>query len=85
MKERTITRTIATTVYTVSIMENGEMKTTEFPFTGNITDKQALKVIRKFHETDTCQIGFIVGKTTSEELWEMTEIDFMRFGHKVEK
>lgn len=85
MRERNITRTITTTIYEVSVMDNGQPKTEKFPFTGNITDAQALKVIRRFHENENYMIGFIVGKTEETELWEMSELDFMKFGHKVEK
>ncbi len=86
--ERMITRTIQKKVYNTLVFDctTGETRTADFILTEKITDnEQALKMLRKRYEGDTIKVCAIVGTKIEEKLYAMSEVDFLKYAHIVEK
>ena len=80
-RERMVTRTITNTTYKIMCVEttNCEVTIEEFITTDDFTDdEKALKYFRKQHETETKKLVKIKNVETTEQLYGMTEIEFMQ-------
>ena len=87
-QERMITRTIQKKVYSTLVFDCVEntTKTTDFILTERVTDNEsALKMLRKRYEGDTLKVCAIVGTKIEEKLYAMSEVDFLKYAHIVEK
>lgn len=87
-QERMITRTIQKKVYSTLVFDCAEntTKTTDFILTEKVTDNEAaLKMLRKRYEGDTLKVCAIVGTKIEEKLYAMSEVDFLKYAHIVEK
>lgn len=86
--ERMVTRTIQKKVYVCKVFDNvtEEMRTAEFILTDKVKDNDAaLKMLKKRYDGDTIQILKISDTKIEEKLYAMSEVDFLRFAHIVEK
>lgn len=77
---RMVTRTV--TVTNVEVMcltvSSAEVSTRTFKISGNIVDKQdALKLVKKSHETDDFKPTAIISMSTEELLYGMPEEQFI--------
>ena len=86
--ERMITRTIQKKVYTclVFMCDTGKTENTDFILTEKVTDNDvALRLLRKRYEGDTLKIAAIIGTKIEEKLYAISEVDFLKYAHPVEK
>ena len=86
--ERMVTRTISKKVYTCIVFDNQTMNTKECDFilTEKITDNaQALKLLKKRYDGDTLIVCAIKDTHIEEKLYAMSEVDFLKYAHIVEK
>lgn len=81
-RERQVTRTINVTTATALCMDitTKETEERELVITGEVpTDEKMLKDLRKLYETDTFKVVTIMGLETKEELYGMTEVEFLKY------
>ena len=86
--ERMVTRTIQKKVYVCKVydMDDDNVMTCEFILTEKIKDNDtALKMLKKRYDGDTLQILKIVDTKIEEKLYAMSEVDFLKYAHIVEK
>ena len=86
--ERMITRTIQKKVYTTLVFDcvTGETRNSDFILTEKVTDNDtALKMLRKRYEGDSIKVCAIVNTKIEEKLYAMSEVDFLKYAHIVEK
>ena len=86
--ERMVTRTIQKKVYVVKVydMISDTVNTSEFILTDKVKDNDvALKMLKKRYDGDSIQILKIVDTKIEEKLYAMSEVDFLRYAHIVEK
>lgn len=86
--ERMVTRTIQKKVYTCIVFDNATMTTKECDFilTEKVTDdKKALALLKKRYDGDTLMVCAIINTKIEEKLYAMTEVDFLKYAHIVEK
>lgn len=86
--ERMITRTIQKKVYVCKIfdMVSESIGTSEFILTDKVKDNDtALKMLKKRYDGDSIQILKIVDTKIEEKLYAMSEVDFLKYAHIVEK
>ena len=86
--ERMVTRTIQKKVYLCKVFDNvtEEMRTAEFVLTDKVKDNEtALKMLKKRYDGDSIQILKISGTKIEEKLYAMSEVDFLKYAHIVEK
>ena len=86
--ERMVTRTIQKKVYVCKVFDNvtEEMRTAEFVLTDKIKDNEtALKMLKKRYDGDSIQILKISDTKIEEKLYAMSEVDFLKYAHIVEK
>ena len=86
--ERMVTRTIQKKVYTCAVFhkETNTFDTQNFTLTEKVTDNdKALAMLRKRYEGQTLAIAAIVNTHIEEKLYAMTEVDFLKYAHIVEK
>lgn len=86
--ERMITRTIQKKMYTCIVFKcnTNEVIESDFIITEKITDNDAaLKILRKRYEGDTLKIAAIKSTHIEEKLYAMSEVDFLKYAHIVEK
>lgn len=78
-----VTRTIVTTNVTAMVINPENMETATKVFTYDGIDKEdktkILKYLRKRNETETCSLVSIVKIETIEQLYGMTEEDFIKY------
>lgn len=78
-----VTRTINTTTVTALTINPETMETTTKVFTYDGVEKEdkvkILKYLRKRNETETCSLVSIVKIETTEQLYGMTEEDFIKY------
>ena len=82
VRERMVTRTITTTTYKVMTVNTETCEVSITPYTTSevfIDDGKALKHLRKTHETETLKLVKIDSIETTEQLYGMTEIDFIQY------
>ena len=86
--ERMVTRTIQKKVYTCVVFDcqTNEVRDADFILTEKITDDAvALVKLRKRYEGDSIKIAAIKNTHIEEKLYAMTEVDFLKYAHVVEK
>ena len=86
--ERMVTRTIQKKVYVCKVydMTDDTVRTCEFILTEKIKDNDvALKMLKKRYDGDILQILKIVDTKIEEKLYAMSEFDFLKYAHIVEK
>ena len=86
--ERMVTRTIQKKVYVCKVFDNvtEEMRTAEFVLTDKVKDNDtALKLLKKRYDGDSIQILKISDTKIEEKLYAMSEVDFLKYAHIVEK
>ena len=86
--ERMVTRTIQKKVYVCKVFDNvtEEMRTAEFVLTDKVKDNEtALKMLKKRYDGDSIQILKISDTKIEEKLYAMSEVDFLKYAHIVEK
>lgn len=86
--ERMVTRTIQKKVYVCKVFDNvtEEMRTAEFVLTDKVKDNEtALKLLKKRYDGDSIQILKISDTKIEEKLYAMSEVDFLKYAHIVEK
>lgn len=86
--ERMITRTIQKKVYTVMTYDTFNKKPGmgEFVLTEKIKDDEvALKLLRKRYEGEHLKIAAIVETHIEEKLYALSEVEFLKYAHPVEK
>ena len=86
--ERMVTRTIQKKVYICKVydMVFDTVETSEFILTEKVKDNDvALKMLKKRYDGDTLQILKIVDTKIEEKLYAMTEVDFLKYAHILEK
>lgn len=79
-KERMVTRTVALTECEVMVVDitKGEVSNITQNITGKITDNSAaMKTCKKLLETETVKVVAITKMSTRDELYGMTETDFI--------
>ena len=86
--ERMVTRTIQKKVFVCKVFDNqtDEIRTSEFILTDKVKDNEtALRLLRKRYDGDSIQILKITDTKIEEKLYAMTEVDFLKYAHIVEK
>ena len=86
--ERMVTRTIQKKVYVVKVydMISDTIGTSEFILTDKVKDNDvALKMLKKRYDGESIQILKIVDTKIEEKLYAMSEVDFLKYAHIVEK
>lgn len=86
--ERMITRTIQKKVYNTLVFDCVENITrqSDFILTEKVKDNdEALKLLRKRYEGDSIKVCAIISTKIEEKLYAMTEVDFLKYAHIVEK
>lgn len=85
-RERMITRTISNTTATVMVA-NPKTATLENITVqmGGITDKGEMEKLLRKKDTETRKFVAIVAVTVSEQIWGMTEAEFMSHAKILEK
>lgn len=86
--ERMVTRTIQKKVYICKVFDNvtEEMRTAEFVLTDKVKDNDAaLKMLKKRYDGESIQILKISDTKIEEKLYAMSEVDFLKYAHIVEK
>jgi len=86
-RERQVTRTINVTDITAICMDIETMETLEktLVITGDsLTNDQALKQAKKAYETETFKVVAIKAMETREELYGMTEIEFLKYARRLD-
>lgn len=86
--ERMVTRTIQKKVYVCKVFDNvtEEMRTAEFVLTDKVKDNEtALKMLKKRYDGNSIQILKISDTKIEEKLYAMSEADFLKYAHIVEK
>ena len=86
--ERMVTRTIQKKVYVCKVFDKvtEEMCTAEFVLTDKVKDNEtALKMLKKRYDGDSIQILKISDTKIEEKLYAMSEVDFIKYAHIVEK
>ena len=81
-RERMVTRTITNTTYKVMSVNTETCEVSILPYaTGEefVDDEKALKFLRKKHETDTLKLVKIESIETTEQLYGMSEVEFMQY------
>lgn len=81
-RERMVTRTIEVLEVSALCMDIVKVepivKTLELTGMGETTDDKLLKALKKVYETDTLKVVSINSTNKREELYGMTEIDFLK-------
>ena len=83
--ERMVTRTIITMAYTCMVVKNGTEVSTELVILGNtsaLTDDKIEKLLKEKCENLFVKINSV---ETIETIYGMTESDFVKYGHIVER
>ena len=86
-RERQVTRTINVTTATAICMDITSMENEErnLFITGDIpSPEKILKDLRKQYETDTYKVVAIKELATSEELYGMSEVEFLQYAKKLD-
>ena len=87
MRTRLVTRTINevtanTVIYDVVA---GEIKTVNYTLTGKMDKDVALKALKKAHETDTIKVVTVNSIDVVEQLYGMSEEEFIKVAKKIDK
>lgn len=87
MRERMVTRTINAVVANTVVYDvaKNEMKVVEFTLTGKLNNGDALKALKKAYETDTFKVVNVNSVAVTEQLYGMSEDEFIRYARKIDK
>ena len=86
-RERQVTRTINVTTATAICMDISTMENEErnLVITGDVpTADKVLKDLRKLYETETFKVVAIKELKTEEELYGMSEVEFLKYAQKLD-
>lgn len=77
--KRMVTRTVKAHTYTVMALDvtTAEVQNIDYTIGGEYSDNDALKLLKKSHETDAFKLVAIVAHTFKEILYGMDESDFI--------
>ena len=81
-RERMVTRTITSTTYKVMSVNTETCEVSIVPYATSeefIDDEKAFKFLRKKYETDTLKLVKIESIEITEQLYGMTEVEFMQY------
>ena len=81
-RERMVTRTITSTTYKVMSVNTETCEVSILPYATSedfLDDEKALKFLRKKYETDTVKLVKIESIETTEQLYGMTELEFLQY------
>ena len=83
MRERMVTRTIVSTQVKALVFSESKDETIEKVYTlsGEIDKETAKKVLRKNYETDDESIVKVISIETKEQIYGMSETDFIAHAH----
>lgn len=86
-RERMVTRTISNTTAHIKAcdLEKGIVFTTEIDVGGMTDSEHILKYVQKNYDTATVKHLAIESCTVNEQIWAMTESDFMKYAKPIEK
>ena len=73
-----VAMTVDTTTSTVA------NKSLELTGVSNVTNDKLLSKLKKTYETDTLKIVSIMSTNKREELYGLTELDFLKYAHKLD-
>lgn len=84
-RERMVTRTVSETTVTVMCVNvtTAEMENKVYTLGQVSNQSDALKALKKLYETDTFKLVAIVSMTVSEQLYGMTEVEFIKLARKL--
>ena len=87
MRTRTISRTINEVVAKAVVYDGtqGTIAEKEYTLTGKMKIEEALKYLKKNYETIDYKIVTVKELTTVEQLYIMTEEDFIKYAKKADK
>lgn len=80
-RERMVTRTVSVSNVQVMCLDTitAEVQVHNYKMNGEYTDfNQAIKAVKKVHETDTFKCVSVMSITMEEVLYGMSELDFIR-------
>lgn len=80
-RERMVTRTVILNVAEVMTVNTttAEVRTLTVEIGGGLsTDKEILKAVKKYHETDELKVVKLLGVSNKETLYGMPESEFIR-------
>lgn len=87
-RERAVTRTINVLSASALCVEVSTATTKtlvlELTGVGEMTSEQILKALRKQYETDDLKVVSIMATEKREELYGMSEIDFLKYAHRLD-
>ena len=86
-RERAVTRTINAIEVSAICMDINTMENTieVLSLTGEVpTDEQLLKKLRKLYETDTYKVVAIKNIKTTEKLFGMPEVEFLKYAKELD-
>lgn len=61
-----------------------ETRTLELTGAGSLSDDALLKALKKTYETDVLKVVAITSRTNREELYGLTELDFLKYAKKLD-
>lgn len=81
-----VTRTVEITVATAMCVDvNAQtVSTVALELTGKVTNDTALKQLKKVYENDTFKVVSVTALTTREEMYGMTELEFIKIAKKLD-
>lgn len=84
-RERMVTRTVSETTVTVMCVNVTTAKMSNEVYTlGQVSNQSdALKALKKLHETDTFKLVAVVSMDVTEQLYGMTEVEFIKLARKL--
>ena len=84
-RERMVTRTVSETTVTVMCVNVTTAEMTNKVYTlGQVSNQSdALKALKKLYETDTFKLVAVVSMEVSEQLYGMTEVEFIKLARKL--
>lgn len=87
MKAKVITRTIESTnaLLTTLDLSTNTVGTQEFSMMGKLSEAQVLREAKKLYETASVKVVAVAQLTPVEQMYGITDEDFVKYGFKIEK
>ncbi len=84
-RERMVTRTVSETTVTVMCVNvtTAEMENKVYTLGQVSNQSDALKALKKLYETDTFKLVAVVSMNVTEQLYGMTEVEFIKLARKL--
>lgn len=84
-RERMVTRTVSETTVTVMCVNvtTAEMENKVYTLGQVSNQSDALKALKKLYETDTFKLVAVVSMEVTEQLYGMTEVEFIKLARKL--